>query len=72
MSTASTKAPNETFLDGPELDVRWGMKKGAVYRMTREGLLEDVVTHLGRYYRYRLDRVEAFEARGGTAAEKEN
>jgi hypothetical protein len=34
-----------------------------VYRLTREGKLQAV--RLGRYYRYELSVIKAFEARGG-------
>jgi excisionase family DNA binding protein len=41
--------------------------KSHVYRLTRSGAVPAV--KLGRYYRYRLAAVEAFEAAGGVAAD---
>jgi hypothetical protein len=58
------------LLTAEDLAARWQFfdKKGdpnpkPVYRLTREGKLKAVA--LGRYYRYRVEDVEEFEAEGG-------
>jgi excisionase family DNA binding protein len=38
---------------------RWRVPKSQVYRLSREGQIPTV--RLGRYYRYRLDAIEAWE-----------
>lgn len=43
---------------------RWQVPPAHVYRLARRGDLEAV--ELGRYKRFRLDAVEAFERNGGT------
>lgn len=47
---------------------RWGVRKSHVYRLTRSGHLKAV--QLGRYYRYRIEDLEAFESAGGTSAKR--
>jgi len=44
-----------------QLAERWQVPKGHVYRLTREGTIP--VVKLGKYYRYRLDQIEAWEAK---------
>jgi excisionase family DNA binding protein len=44
---------------------RWSVPKSHVWRLAREGRLPSV--RLGRYVRFRLAEVEAFEAAGGTS-----
>lgn len=67
MTAASTP---EQLLTAGQLAERWQVSKGHVYYLTRERLLPTV--ELGRYYRYRLTEVEAFEVAGGTAAGSRN
>ena len=55
----------DRLLTAEELGHRWQLPSGAVYRLTRSGDIPAV--KLGRYYRYRLAAVEAFEADGGTS-----
>ena len=47
------------LLTADELATRWQVPKNHVYRLTREGKIPAV--RLGKYYRYRLDAIEAFE-----------
>jgi excisionase family DNA binding protein len=55
--------PSVTALDrlltAEQLAARWQVPKSHVYRLTREGRIPTV--RLGRYYRYRLAAVEAWE-----------
>jgi excisionase family DNA binding protein len=53
------------LLTPEQLAERWQVTKGHVYRLSREGKIPAV--KLGKYYRYRLDAIEAFER--GDAAE---
>ncbi len=55
------------LLTADELAERWQVPKSHVYRLTRGGGLPAV--RLGRYYRYRLAAVEAWEAEGGVSAD---
>jgi len=57
----------ERLLTADELAERWQVPKSHVYRLTREGKLPTV--KLGRYCRYRLAAVEAWEQHGGTTAD---
>jgi excisionase family DNA binding protein len=59
--TATSEAAR--LMTAEEVGERWQLPEGAVYRMTREGLLPTV--KLGRYYRYRVADIEAFEVAGG-------
>jgi excisionase family DNA binding protein len=47
------------LLTADELADRWQVPKSHVYRLTREGKVPSVP--LGRYYRYRLRAIEAWE-----------
>ena len=47
------------LLTAEELAERWQVPRSQVYRLTREGAIPAV--KLGRYYRFRLDVIEAFE-----------
>jgi excisionase family DNA binding protein len=49
------------LLTADELAERWQVPKSHVYRLTREGRIPTV--RLGRYYRYRLEAIERWEAR---------
>jgi excisionase family DNA binding protein len=51
------------LLTADELAERWRVPKSHVYRLTRLGAIP--VVRLGRYYRYRLDAIEAYERDGG-------
>ena len=62
LDTAATRAC-ERLLTADELAERWQVKKSVVYRLTREGALPAV--RIGRYCRYRLAAVEAWEVDGG-------
>lgn len=50
------------LLTAEQLAERWQVPKSQVYRQTREGQIPTV--RIGRYVRYRLDAIEAWE-RGG-------
>jgi hypothetical protein len=71
---AVAKAPNETFLDAEQLASRYPVPitKHGVYRLVREGKLDDVVTRINRYVVFRLDRVERWEAEGGRGLEEDS
>jgi len=56
------------LLTADELAERWQIKRAHVYRLTRGGAIPAV--RLGRYYRYRLDAIEAFERDGGVTSER--
>lgn len=47
------------LLTADELAERWQVPKTQVYRLAREGRIPVVV--IGRYYRFRLDAIEAWE-----------
>ena len=55
----------EQLLTADQLAERWQVPKSHVYRLAREGKLP--VVSLGRYKRFRLAAVEAFEREGGCA-----
>jgi excisionase family DNA binding protein len=68
---ASTEDPHgasdDRLLDPDEVARRWGVTRAHVYRLAREKKLpKGVVVELGRYYRFRLRGLEAFEEAGGT------
>jgi excisionase family DNA binding protein len=52
------------LLTAEQVAERWQVAPAHVYRLSREGKLP--VVRLGRYYRYRLEAIEAFERGGGT------
>lgn len=54
---------NSTLLTAEELAERWRLPRSWVYAKTRADVIPSV--RLGRYYRYRLDAIEAFERDGG-------
>jgi excisionase family DNA binding protein len=60
-----SSATAEKLLTAGDLAQRWQVPKAHVYRLTREGKLPAIA--LGRYRRYALEAVEAFEREGGTA-----
>jgi excisionase family DNA binding protein len=51
-------------LTAEQLADRWQVPKAHVYALTRRGEIPAV--KLGRYYRYRLDQIEAFEVGADT------
>ena len=54
----------QQLLTAEQLAERWQVPKSQVYHLTRSGAIPAV--RLGRYYRYRLDAIDAFE-RGDVA-----
>lgn len=52
------------LLTADEVAARWQVPKAQVYRLVREGRGLPVV-RIGRYYRFRLAEIEAWEAAGG-------
>ena len=54
------------LLTADQLAERWQVPKSHVYRLAREGKIPVVV--LGRYYRFRLDQIEAWELTGSLDA----
>jgi excisionase family DNA binding protein len=61
---------NGRLLTADELADRWQVPKAHVYALTRRGEIPNV--KLGRYYRYRLDQIEAFELGADTLSSPEN
>jgi excisionase family DNA binding protein len=57
--------PLDRLLTAEELAGRWQVPKAQVYRLTRECGLPTV--HIGRYCRYRMAAVEAWELEGGVS-----
>jgi excisionase family DNA binding protein len=55
------------LLTAEELAERWAVPKSQVYRLERAGKLPSV--RLGRYRRFLVEKVEEFEANGGTEDE---
>ncbi len=60
-----TPAP---LLTAEQLAARWQVPKAHVYRLAREGRIPTV--EFGRYRRWRLDAIEAFERNGGAATQE--
>jgi excisionase family DNA binding protein len=63
MSVVVESLSAHQLLTADQLARRWQVPKSHVYRLTREGAIPTV--KLGRYYRYRLDAIEAFEVGRG-------
>lgn len=59
MMSATGDDRDRPLLTAEQLAERWQVPRSHVYRLTREGAIPTV--RLGRYYRYRLDAIEAFE-----------
>ena len=57
----------DRLLTAEQLAARWQVPKSHVYRLTREGRIPTV--RLGRYYRYRLAAIEAWEQDNEAVAE---
>lgn len=53
------------LLTAEQVAARWQVPKAHVYRLARDGRLPTVA--LGRYRRWRLEALEAFERDGGAA-----
>lgn len=62
----SNGSESARLLTAVELAERWQVPKAHIYRLAREGRLPTV--ELGRYRRWRVDAIEAFELSGGAAA----
>jgi excisionase family DNA binding protein len=56
---------NDRLLTADDLAARWQVPKSHVYRLARGARIPTV--RLGRYYRFRLAAVEAFELEGGVS-----
>ncbi len=65
--TVSERANGARLLTAEDLASRWQVPRSHVYRLAREDKLP--VVRLGRYRRFRLAEIEAFEAAGGVAAD---
>lgn len=63
----ASAADGSRLLTAGELSERWQVSERQVYRLTREGKLPTV--EIGRYYRYRLAAIEAWECDGGAGSE---
>jgi excisionase family DNA binding protein len=59
-------ASSSSLLTADQVAERWQVPKGYVYRLAREGIIPTV--SLGRYYRFQLEAITAFERGGGTRA----
>ena len=57
----------DQLLTSVQVAERWQTSKDTVYRLEREGSLRGV--KLGRYTRFRIDAIEAFELAGGGRTE---
>lgn len=62
MSAVDPHPSARQLLTAGQLAERWQVPRSHVYRLTREGAIPTV--KLGRYYRYRLDAIDAFEVDG--------
>jgi excisionase family DNA binding protein len=57
----------ERLLTAADVAERWQVPKAQVYRLSREGEVPTV--RIGRYFRYSVAAIEAFEAAGGVGAD---
>jgi excisionase family DNA binding protein len=62
----NTTVSDTRLLTAEELAERWRVSKAQVYRQAREGQVPCV--QIGRYYRFRLASIEAWEAAQEEAA----
>lgn len=62
---SSSQLTAARLLTAEQLAARWQVSKQHVWRLTRSGQLPTV--RLGKYCRYRVEDVEAWEREGGTA-----
>lgn len=63
----ATQKDSARLLTADDLAERWQVKKSQVYRLAREGRIPAV--QIGRYYRFRLPTIEAWEAGHEAAAD---
>lgn len=67
-----TRAERPSFptalMSAEDLAARWQVPTSQVYRLTRDGQIP--VVRIGRYYRYRLDAIEAWETALGDEPER--
>lgn len=59
--------PNARLLTAEQLADRWQVSKAQVYRLARESRIPAVA--IGRYYRFRVGAIEAWEASQEVEAE---
>lgn len=62
-ASVNTHPANGTLLTPEEVALRWRVNVGQVQRLARQGKVPAV--KVGRYLRFRLDQVEAWEQGGG-------
>jgi excisionase family DNA binding protein len=62
-----SSATAEQLLTAEQVAERWQCPVSQVYRLARDGRLRCV--RLGRYVRFRLEDIEAFEENGGADEE---
>jgi len=67
MTVAEPQGSASRLLTADELAERWQVRRSWVYAATRDGQIPAV--RLGRYYRYRLASIEAWEARQEASAD---
>jgi len=60
-------AASVRLLTPDELAERWSVSKAHVYRLAREGRIPTVA--IGRYYRFRVAAIEAWEAASEAATD---
>lgn len=66
VAAPSAESPSLTasaLLTPEQIAERWSVPKSHVYRLAREGRIPSV--RLGKYVRFRLAAIEAFECEGG-------
>lgn len=63
-----TSNATSRLLTAEDVADRWQVPKAQVYRLARDGRLEAV--RIGRYYRFRLEVLMAFELNGGAASDE--
>ena len=69
VSATEPKSEAARLLTAEDVADRWQVTACHVYRLSREGRLPTV--KLGRYRRFRLAEIEAFEAAGGSGVADE-
>jgi excisionase family DNA binding protein len=63
-NSAARSSAQDHLLTAAQVAARWQVPTSQVYRLTRCGQLTAV--RIGRYYRYRLAAIEAWEQEGGS------
>lgn len=66
-SLAAVSALNPSLLTAEQLAGRWQVPRAHVHRLAREGRIPTV--HIGRYQRFRLATIEAWEQAQEAAAD---